>query len=1136
MSSIKHLIAITVFTAALLMAVAAWALVPPEDGMIEEMAADGTLPDALQFARELGTYEMKVPKRGALDVQSMSPQELARMIEENLGRSLDDGRSTSSIGKMTSRELSWVELDLNYDRIVDERDLLALGQPRPKVAAVLPSMGTNNMFMLLIDFPDYPFYYPASDFNNLMFGSGNPAFWYRGLHYYYDQASYGQQNITGDIHGWYTAQHPRAYYHPNDNNSYPWDRTRRHELLFEAIQAADAAGTDFSIYDNDGDGVVDEFVVVWAGPHGNWATFWWGYHTSWGGSPEVDGIKFGSYSWQWERYYGFGGDPPTGGSWDPKVVIHETGHAQGLPDWYDYDGSQGPDGGVGRLDMMDGNWGDHNCFSKYVLGWLTPKVAFTNLDDEQLDQSHSYADAVTFMPGYDPVSPWSEFFMAQYRHQGGVDQTYPSNGMLIWHVDARVKKNGGFQWNNSYTDHKCLRLMEADGLEEIETGDGRADAGDYYTFGDVFSPTSTPNSNDYDGNDTGVTVNDIQMVTSHMNADFTLYASTPPTVTIDTPLSGATVSGDTTVTITASDSSTIDRVQLLADGVLVAQWDTWTGSENFTWNTRCEFNDSALSLEARAWNDEDHVSTHAITVDVSNTGVTSFNDGFESGLDDWKVINMPDLPRGQFTEWDYRASPGSPTPLGSGNEAYVKPSGSASTTHSCNEYLRSQRIDATAYARDLHVTFHFRNRGGLTLFATNDDGANWDELAVVPGSSDWSSFNQTFDYDGDEVYLLLEYTGSVRENTGNSQGANIDDFNAREAASAAPVVNITSHADGDTVSGSELFTANATDDGSIAEVEFFLNGSSQHTENLAPYEYTRNTLSDDNHPSITLMVIATDDDGISSDPDSVVLAWKNERPFPVFDDLESGDSDWSYQNDSNTPDWALSTEEASSGTQSMGWYDASGFDPDNNEGVWYWGEAPASGRHCIDLAHPDVINPVLRFKAKGDVPSSASSTIYLYNTWDGWLGISSWLTDFSDWTNIEYSLAPYRGYSGRLAWWIWSGSNTEGTGLWIDDIEVTNSNPTITSVSPDRGVVGDTLTITGFGFGDTQGTSTVTFHDGVTATAGDIGTWGNTQVTVDIPAGAESGDVIVTVTDNDSNGEHVAVVLPAPVLDDLTQL
>jgi M6 family metalloprotease-like protein len=46
----------------------------------------------------------------------------------------------------------------------------------------------------------------------------------------------------------------------------------------------------------------------------------------------------------------------------------------GLPDYYDYDDTTGPKGGVGGWDMMDYNGGDHNAFSKYLLGWIDPLV------------------------------------------------------------------------------------------------------------------------------------------------------------------------------------------------------------------------------------------------------------------------------------------------------------------------------------------------------------------------------------------------------------------------------------------------------------------------------------------------------------------------------------------------------------------------------------------------------------------------------------------------------------------------------------------------------------------------------------------------------------------------------------------
>ncbi|HES58560.1 MAG TPA: M6 family metalloprotease domain-containing protein, partial [Firmicutes bacterium] len=786
----------------LLAPAAVLALQPPEPGMLEEMAANGELQQAIERARELGNHELKLPRRGALNLDEYSPQQIADLIAENFGRSLD-AKGTSSIGKSTSAELSWVELDLNHDRVVDERDLLALGQPRPKTASILPSMGTDYMFVLLVEFPydvvpEYQGYFTNTHVDDMAFGAGEPSVWYRGLHYYYDKSSYQQLNIDGDVYGWHTASKNRDYYHPLDNNSYSTDTERRQELIWEAIMAADAAGADFSKYDNDGDGVMDEFAVLWTGPHGAWASFWWGYHTGWSGSGSVvDGVRPGNYSWQWERSYPFGGTPPTPSFWSASVLIHETGHGLGLPDWYDYDGSQGPDGGVGGLDMMH-SYGDHSCYNKYLLGWLNPTVAFTNLNDEALDYSNANADAVQFMPGFDPVSPWSEYFMIQNRKKDDIDQPIPSNGLLIWHVDAQVNEAGGMLYNNSYTSHKQLRLMEADGLEEIETGDGQADAGDYYTSGSVLSPTSTPNSNDYGGSSTGITVNDISAVGNTMTADITMFTSNPPTVSITAPSPGATVSGDTTVTINASDDGTVDLVQLLIDGQLVAEWTS--GPYSYTWNTLVDFNGS-VNVTARAWDNGDQAASDTISVTVSNSGLSGYTDNFETGLDDWRIIDFPRTPRGQFTRWDVRTSPADGTPLGSGQEAYVKPSGDAGDWHNAVDNLRGQRINATGFTYPTQIKFYYRCRSGFKLFATTNEGSSWQELADLGSTSSWVEFNRTFPQQGSNVYLEFRYTGNVRQSTASAHGANIDNFEVLQAPSNPPTVTITSHSDGDTVTG-----------------------------------------------------------------------------------------------------------------------------------------------------------------------------------------------------------------------------------------------------------------------------------------------------------------------------------------------
>jgi hypothetical protein len=80
--------------------------------------------------------------------------------------------------------------------------------------------------------------------------------------------------------------------------------------------------------------------------------------------------------------------------------------------------------------------------------------------------------------------------------------------------------------------------------------------------------------------------------------------------------------------------------------------------------------------------------------------------------------------------------------------------------------------------------------------------------------------------------------------------------------------------------------------------------------------------------------------------------------------------------------------------------------------------------------------------------------------------------------------------------------------------------PSITTLSPTSGAVGASITITGSGFGSTQGTSTVKFN-GTTASAT---SWSATSIVATVPAGATTGNVVVTVSGVASAGKAFTVV------------
>src|SRR5208282_2364558 len=68
--------------------------------------------------------------------------------------------------------------------------------------------------------------------------------------------------------------------------------------------------------------------------------------------------------------------------------------------------------------------------------------------------------------------------------------------------------------------------------------------------------------------------------------------------------------------------------------------------------------------------------------------------------------------------------------------------------------------------------------------------------------------------------------------------------------------------------------------------------------------------------------------------------------------------------------------------------------------------------------------------------------------------------------------------------------------------------PAITGISPSTGVVGTAVTISGSGFGSTQSNNSVAFGGVVAATAS---SWSDSQIIVNVPQGAITGPVTVTV-------------------------
>jgi len=468
----------------------------------------------------------------------------------------------------------------------------------------LPTTGSPKMLTVLLSFKDYPA--PAAPTAATIalntYGAGSAAALafapLESLNRYYFRASEGLLNIGGNALPWYPLPNNRATYEPTAGMS---DEEAIFNMLKLAMQA-NVATHDFSQYDNDNDGDIDVVNIIWTGPKGAWASFWWGYKSSFedvndATTTQFDGKTVKEFTWQWLATRG-----SSNTDYDPQVIIHETGHSLGVPDYYDYLPGVGPDGGVGGLDMMDANQGNFNAFSRWMLDWISPTIVGSGSPAVRTlnasgDTSLVGNKAVVVFPNASS-SPFAEFFMVENRQRVGNDTVnaaipaypyqMPSDGLLIWHVDGTLGSGGtDFAFNNSFSSHKLLRLMEADGLEEIEQQLG-GDAGDYYNTGGTFTPMTTPDSYAYDGSDTSVTVETISAIGSVMTANIGFQGVatvakpffnppagnyiTPVAVTIQCVTPGATIyyTTDGTTPTTSSTVYTGVPISLATDTTLKA--------------------------------------------------------------------------------------------------------------------------------------------------------------------------------------------------------------------------------------------------------------------------------------------------------------------------------------------------------------------------------------------------------------------------------------------------------------------------------------------------------------------------------------------------------------------------------------
>lgn len=371
---------------------------------------------------------------------------------------------------------------------------------------------------------------------------------------YFKAQSHGMFELDFDVVGICQLQHPYAYY--GKNNSQKED-VKPGEMVAEACLWAHEHGINFSKYDWNGDGEVDQVFVLYAG-HGEasykdantiWPHMYYLSASDYGKPLSLDGVTVDTYACSSE----LNGDGNLDGI---GTFCHEFSHCMGFPDLYDT--SYAGWFGMGDFDLMcSGSYnGDSKCpagysaYEKAECGWLTLKD-MTNIEQE------------TSIVGVQPMSAdgdayiiknkghEDEYYILENRQKTGWDSYLPASGLMITHVDYNAdiwdwnmpNTSGKYEDANGNTktnDHQRLTIFRA-GKSTDEYGD----ASDLYPYGsnNSLTKTSSPASTLYNTNSDGsnymhIDINNIAVKSG--KASFTLSNRNAGT---DTPVipSGSTL-------------------------------------------------------------------------------------------------------------------------------------------------------------------------------------------------------------------------------------------------------------------------------------------------------------------------------------------------------------------------------------------------------------------------------------------------------------------------------------------------------------------------------------------------------------------------------------------------------------------
>lgn len=416
-----------------------------------------------------------------------------------------------------SRQIPYSTLAQNANRMrfKDEKDdepiikrIMSRNAAMTKGSLNIPA--EKHGIVILAQYKDVKFQYTRQDFENLLNSESSSGSTGCAVDYFNDQFQ-GKVNFTFDVSEIVTLPRNRADYGGNMGDDGSVDDKMPGQMIYDACEEADSH-IDFSRYDDDNDGFVDNVFVFFAGEDESdgadedciWAHAWYLSSSEYYGRGgkiynTADGVKVNRYACSAELKRSY----TTSTKFDIQFAgigtfCHEYSHTLGLPDLYDTDYEQNGQAAAlwASTALMDG--GNHNndgktppnynCIERELIGLTEPEAAEGG--DYTLEPVNINGRYLKI-----PTETEGEYFLIECRSINEKwDQHIGGSGLLVYHIDKTESVLAKWESNNNPNAdafHQCADLVEADGRKDAFENQNDFYFASYTPISTIFFPAGS---------------------------------------------------------------------------------------------------------------------------------------------------------------------------------------------------------------------------------------------------------------------------------------------------------------------------------------------------------------------------------------------------------------------------------------------------------------------------------------------------------------------------------------------------------------------------------------------------------------------------------------------------------------------